>query len=363
MLFDPRPKESRSEFFDREKELELLEAYAKRGSPVILCLGVRRIGKTSLLKVFLNESGYPHLYLNARRLVDYGYSIAGLYRALSEELAKIRGRFAQLLEYLKSIKGVRVGELGVELDWRGRGTSISSVLEKLNEYASDRGTSFLLVIDEAQELRFLRGRNKLDFRQLMAYGYDNLRSLKFVVSGSEVGLLYKFLDFESYESPLYGRAWDEVVLERFTREKSMEFLEVGFAEADLQVPRERLEEAVDALDGIPGWLALYGYEAVKRRRTDVLDEVLERAVGTAMSELKGLIAASQTYKHVLKAVAMGHASWSNVKRAVEAWLGAQVHNETLSRCLNKLVDMSVLIKKDGEYQFLDPVYREAAMRL
>jgi AAA+ ATPase superfamily predicted ATPase len=36
---------------------------------------VRRIGKTSLLKVFLNETSYPHLYLNARKLVDYGYSL------------------------------------------------------------------------------------------------------------------------------------------------------------------------------------------------------------------------------------------------------------------------------------------------
>ena len=256
-----------------------------------------------------------------------------------------------------------MGELGIELDLRSRETPVSSVLDKLDEYASDRGTSFLLVIDEAQELRFLRGHNKLDFRQIIAYGYDNLRSLKFVVSGSEVGLLYKFFDFESYESPLYGRAWDEVVLERFTREKSIDFLEAGFAEAGLRVPRERLESAVDALNGIPGWLALYGYEAVKRRRADVLDEVLERAVGTALSELKNLVATSHVYRYVLKAVAMGHASWSNVRRALEAWLGAQVHSETLSRCLSRLVDMSVLVKKDGEYQFSDPIYREAALRL
>jgi hypothetical protein len=77
VLFDPRPKESREDFFDREKELELIQAYAKKGSPIILCLGVRRIGKTSLLKVFLNETSYPHLYLNARKLADYGYQSPG----------------------------------------------------------------------------------------------------------------------------------------------------------------------------------------------------------------------------------------------------------------------------------------------
>jgi AAA+ ATPase superfamily predicted ATPase len=81
VLFDPRPKEFRSELFDREKELKELESYVKSGSPLILCLGVRRIGKTSLLKVFLNEHGYPHVYINARKLSEYGYSVSGLYRA------------------------------------------------------------------------------------------------------------------------------------------------------------------------------------------------------------------------------------------------------------------------------------------
>jgi len=104
-----------------------------------------------------------------------------------------------------------------------------------------------------------------------------------------------------------------VVLERFTRERSIEFLEAGFAEAGLRVPRERLEELVDALDGVLGWLALYGYEAVKKGRADVLGEVVARAVGTAMSELRNLIVASHVYKHVLRAVAMGYTSWSNIK--------------------------------------------------
>jgi len=44
--------------------------------------------------------------------------------------------------------------------------------------------------------------------------------------------------------------------------------------------------------------------------------VVARAVGTAMGELKNLMAASHVYKHALRAVAMGYASWSNVKRAV-----------------------------------------------
>jgi hypothetical protein len=67
----------------------------------------------------------------------------------------------KLASYLKTLRGVRVevfgASLGVELDWRRREPSISSVLEKLNSYAEDRNTHFLIVIDEAQELRFLKG--------------------------------------------------------------------------------------------------------------------------------------------------------------------------------------------------------------
>ena len=50
-LFDPRPKSSRKELYDREKELEFLDKNVDR--PLVAVLGVRRIGKTSLLKAFL----------------------------------------------------------------------------------------------------------------------------------------------------------------------------------------------------------------------------------------------------------------------------------------------------------------------
>jgi len=116
VLFDPRPKERRSELFDRERELAELERAAKHGAPLVLCLGVRRIGKTSVVKVFVNESGYPSLYIDARRLAERGYTKAGLYALLEEGFAKARGRLARIAEYLRGLKGVTVGELGVEFD-------------------------------------------------------------------------------------------------------------------------------------------------------------------------------------------------------------------------------------------------------
>ncbi|PSO01861.1 hypothetical protein B9Q12_01860 [Candidatus Marsarchaeota G2 archaeon ECH_B_SAG-G06] len=66
MLFDERLKENRRKLIDREKELEQLKVNMNR--PLILVTGIRRIGKTSLLKVFLNELGTPLVLIDAREL-------------------------------------------------------------------------------------------------------------------------------------------------------------------------------------------------------------------------------------------------------------------------------------------------------
>ncbi|MEM2725377.1 MAG: ATP-binding protein, partial [Candidatus Nezhaarchaeales archaeon] len=306
MLFDPAPKENRKELFNREKELAELESYTKAGPRIALVLGIRRIGKTSLLRVFANEIVHPWIFIDARRLSEYGYSKIGLYRVLSEEFNKRRKLLGKIVDYLRRIKGVRVFEAHVEFNWREKELSISSILEKLNEYAEDNGSSFFVIIDEAQELRFLRGYGKLDFRNIIAYSYDNLRRVKFLLSGSEMGVLHEFLGFSDHKSPLYGRAREVINVERFSKDKSIEFLEAGFKEEGVSPPREVIERAVEVFDGIPGWLTLYGYMSIRRRNLNVIDQVLDEAVKVAASEISNLTRYSQLYKHVLKAVAMGY---------------------------------------------------------
>ena len=55
----------------------------------MLVLGVRRIGKTSLLKVFLSEFRGLTLFLDARKLDELGYTRKALYILLSDELTKL----------------------------------------------------------------------------------------------------------------------------------------------------------------------------------------------------------------------------------------------------------------------------------
>jgi len=315
-----------------------------------------------VVKVFVNEHEWPSVYIDARKLSELGYSKAGFYSILEESFSSAKGVLARINDYLRGLKGVRLGELGVEFDFRGRGLSITSLLERLNERAGHRGETFLIVVDEAQELRFLKGHGKIDFVKVLAYSYDNLKNLRFILTGSEVGLLYNFLGLEDPKSPLYGRAYDKVVVERFSRERSVEFLEAGFAEAGVKVPQEVLERAIEVLDGIPGWLALYGYEVISQGVFNA-SIVLEKAIGVALTELRGVARQSELYGHILRAVALGYKRWSTLKRAVEVWLGRRVSDESLRRGIRKLTEMSIFSRIEDEYEFLDPVYREAAKRL
>jgi AAA+ ATPase superfamily predicted ATPase len=87
-LFDLRPKKRREDLFDRERELELLHRGIERGYPVVSVLGIRRIGKTSLLKVLLSElSG---LYVDMRGVARRSDLEARLTDSMESSLTRLR---------------------------------------------------------------------------------------------------------------------------------------------------------------------------------------------------------------------------------------------------------------------------------
>ena len=280
MLFDPRPKKRREELFDREKEIEQL---INTKEPLTLLLGIRRVGKSSLLRVTLNELENG-VYIDARKMYfDSGGWItsASLIGELESALNALRGTVrGKVFEALGHVRGVSISGVRIELT---REVRVSTVLEALNDVGAVIG------IDEAQYLRFYGSRGGKEFLALLAYSYDNLDNLWFILSGSEVGLLHDFLGIDDYESPLYGRSHREVVLKPFSKELSMEFLRRGFSEIGMDVPGEVIEDAVGSLDGVPGWLVEFGrkYSETQDFRGS-LEYVFQRAKGFLNGELKEL---------------------------------------------------------------------------
>jgi len=123
---------------------------------VILLLGVRRIGKTSLLKTALSITEKPCIYIDARRLGEEGYSKDVMYRILSEEFTKLLSSWERIKDALKRVKGIHVAEAGIEFDVSRERAMLSSVFASLDRLAG-KEHGLIVAVDEAQLLRNMRG--------------------------------------------------------------------------------------------------------------------------------------------------------------------------------------------------------------
>jgi len=184
---------------------------------------------------------------------------------------------------------------------------------------------------------------------VLAWAYDNLDNIAFLLTGSKVGLIYRLLRLDDPESPLYGRYIHVIKLSPLPREKALEFLARGFAESGVVYSPRLLEAAVDHLDGIIGWLSYLGLEATRvgRLTEELLREVMEKAARLAWGEFCNFVKLRGTarYLHIVHAVAED-ATWSEVKRYLEIREGP-INDAELSRLLRSLVEEGWVEKGGG----------------
>lgn len=362
MLFDPNPKSRKEDLFGRDKELKLLKDSLVLNERLVVVYGLRRIGKTSFVRVALRELGYPYVIVDIREVHSvYGrVSRYELYSKMAEFFTSYMKFYEKLgfrlSDLFKRVKGFRVSEVGVELGSGTRLPDINTLLRSFNMWATKNGTRFIIAFDEAQYLRFSGG---IRYDEVIAWAIDNLENITIIITGSEVGVLREFLRLENPKAPLYGRYRREIVLERYSREQSLEFLEKGFKELNISVPKNELEEVVDILDGIPGWLTLYGYlrsiEGLTHRET--LNKVFREGYKLISDEIEKIIAPSRDrYLGILEAVARGAKTWKQIKTYVVYKTGP-ITDSRFTTLLMNLVHYSLLEKKDNEYEIADPIIK------
>lgn len=338
-LFDLRPKYRREDLFDREKELKELHKAVDQGKPIIALIGVRRVGKTSILKTLLNEVN--GIYVDMRGIRKESDLEVRVTDVLNSVIDKIR-------KFLEGIRGVVITGLSVEIKWRGRDSiSFLGLLEEINK----KNKRFVVALDELQTVK---PPLSAELRNAIAYSYDNLENITFIVAGSEIGLLHDFLGYENHSSPLYGRYIHEITIERFNHDLAREFLIKGFREEGVEPLEEVVETAINFFDGIVGWLVFFGRKYVDGYRN--FDELKKMAVDLAREELDKL---SSRGKMVLKAIALGCDTWSKVRSFIAEKHGVAIPKSTLTRIIDKLEKLSII----KDYSFLDPVYKEASKTL
>ena len=324
-----------------------------------LLLGIRRSGKSSLVKVLMKEEKGIWIYIDLRKFesssfIHYRDLIQEMERAINLSLPE------RLKKLFSGIKGVSIAGVNVSFKWGGKDkVEFSQILDKLSEISEKEGERVILVFDESQELRKLKGYNLL---YPIAYAYDNLK-VRFVFTGSEIGMVYDFLELENPKSPLFGRAYTEVKVNPFDKQTALEFLRRGFEEFNIRVEESELEEAVNTLGGIPGWLTYYGFNYIQERdHKKALDKTVETAISLILEEfnnfLKGRGEARERYRIIMTTCARG-CRWSEAKNAIEAKEGVRIDDKRFTELLNNLVKASFLVKEGEIYKPADVMIGKA----
>ncbi len=343
MYFDIYPKSNLKDFFNYKEEYAKVKEALKKGVPITAIIGVRRTGKTSLMNVLFNELNERKVWIDGRIIKDPKTEIPlAITKSLESRKPMVFGK----------IESISVSVMGLSINLKTN--------EEFNRNIEDMiGNKKLFVfIDEAQRMK------TMELAELLSYFYDRHSGIKFILSGSEVGLMEEVLGGDASTHPLYGRLIVKIKMSRLTKEKSFEFLKAGFKQVNVKVSKKELNQAVDRLDGLIGWLTMYGYERGVLNKKNALKITEERAVGIVMSELSAFLRNRRNremYLNIIK-YAKGGIEWKALKTALEAERKKPINPNVLAFAIDELLRYSFLEKQGNKYILPDPLLFTAVMK-
>lgn len=339
MLFDLKPKEMIKDFFNYKEELDLfVRGLTDKSTRMIVIRGLRRTGKSSLLRVGLHKSKVRHVLIDARELTTL--SRKSFESKLLGELKSIKGIPASLLEKIESV------EMGIKISIKNEET-IWNTLKEVNP---------TIAVDEVQ---MLKGTGVEAF---FAAAFDNT-DCKIVLTGSEVGVLDAFVGKENPKAPLFGRVFSEIKMHVLSPQKSKEFLATGFKEAGKEISEEKMIEVRKELGGIVGWLTIFGNTSLSLDTEEALKKSVKKGSMLAYSELESFLdmrkPAKKRYLALLQLLAEREMRWVDLKRSLQIELKEGISDPQFSNYLNSLKDYGFVILLDSIYSIPDPLLRKA----
>jgi len=351
LYFDPRPKTKREDLFNRGNELQQFQK-AQSYTAIILITGLRRTGKTSFVDVALSETDHPHIFLDMRDLPIVPSHVQ-ILRKIETAFNKLSKKWTPLLDALKYVKGVNIAGSSITFQWGKEGVDLAELFDKIDSWAKSHNKRFLIAFDEAQ---LIRG-NK-DILKLFARIADVNRNIVIILTGSEIGLLYDFLGFDNPELPLYGRHYVEIKMRNFTNKEAKAFLQAGFKQINVQCPDEIIEYAIKKLNGVVGWLTLFGAKCRDKEKCskEIVDEAREEGGKLARAEALKIVKYSPRYGIILNFLSkVERAKWTEIKTALEIHEKRSLPSSTFTDLLNRLDKTSLIKKENNEYRIADPL--------
>ncbi len=355
MYFDINPKTERKDFFGEDYALSNLKEYLQDDSThLIIIKGLRRTGKTSLLNVALNEINADSVKIDVRK--GPYFEQKEFFPFLIEQIKqKIAPSFWE--KAISKISGVGISYKDLTLDFFfSKEENIHLLLHNLNQQLKKKNKFLVLAFDEIQLLK------KIKFDYFIASAFDNYEQIKFLLTGSEVGLLDKFMGRKDYQSPLYGRAYMEIELNRLKEEETKRFLETGFEQIRKSISFEEIKEVIGQLDGIIGWTTYYGWLRHKGLAHEkALERVKEEGKVLVRRELEQFLSSRRAmgkYLKLLKFLAKGENEWELIKYAFLKEK-IKVADSQLGLYLKELLDYGFIEKLAERYLISDPIMLKA----
>ncbi len=342
MLFSTPPKETKTDIFNYKEEYQrLIKGINDKHTSFIVITGLRRTGKTSLMKTAYNQTKIRKIYIDGR---EAGRTINEVSRTILSELSK-DDFIAKIIGKLSAIE-MKHFPVSIRIEFTKNEKRLVDVLSQVGE--------IIIFIDEAQRLK------PTGLDRFLAYALDNLLDVTFVVSGSEIGVLDEFLGRKGTDTALYGRAMDTIHLHPLSKEKSIEFLGQGLKEIKKKVKKEELEKVVYQIDGIVGWLTMFGWFIYKDNSVDTaIKKTLEEGGNLIKKEFESFLSnrkrARKRYTNILKLVSKEPTTWTEIKEYLEMREKKEINGKQITKYLDNLIDYGFLIKKERKYMIIDPV--------
>lgn len=347
-IFDLTPKDSWRALYGRDLELENLVHVIREGRWSVV-LGPRMVGKTSLAKASASQSRRPTIYVN----LWGAKGTEGLLSAFINGLNANKSLLRRVHGAIRRVTGVSIVGSGISIAPNPRPLG---AMADLVSVIGDEARNSVIILDEVQELAQVSG----PLLKVLANVFNTHPEIVFVFTGSYFGILRTLLQPPA-DSPLFGRPPVRVELGPFDRATSMGFVETGLGEYSLPSDREAVGAVVDrSLDGIPGWLTLFGNcVAVQRMSWESAEKAtIGEGKKVARSELAHFLDRrdSGTYWQALRTLT-SPTSWSELRGAISNRRGSSVNDHTVGRILQALQDANLITQVHHQYRIRDPMVR------
>lgn len=254
------------DFFDREEILKILQ----EGKQNIALVGVRKAGKTSLLRQFIKKESADSIicyysvpfeetldyfviryfnvvassYLKFKKanLVSFADTPIQTFRELTKEISKLQ---PSLIPYLTRLQTVK-------LQSKNKG-HLRSVLEIFLEFpyllAEIEGKEITIILDEFQNIAVL---DKI-FPDVLRQKIQEKENVFYYVAGSEISMMEDILN--SYGAPLFGH-FNNLKVDYFSYENARQFVLTLLKKENILINEMLLNYLILLTGGFPYTLSI-----------------------------------------------------------------------------------------------------------